>query len=426
MRLDEFLLTEKISKKEMDIALKNKNIRIGAEFEFIVNIDSVKDDWTTAWFYYHKQENEYNRYEHQLDNFMNDFDDWKRDLNNADDEDKDNIEKLEPEPPELPDYIKYGDSDYRPGEEIPPPIEPDVPELDHSDDEQIFKSIIDLIPLKELPFKVDISYTHQGMERLNNWIIEPDSSLTDGGVELISPILTMDEFLKVTPEIFNFIDRHGYTDHTCGLHTHMSIKGVHYLHDVLDPVKLVLFTDEGLIYKFFNERAKAEYAASMLKDLRKNKINRDTLKELINMKKLDDKAVSISHYMGINMEHLKQFYGEEAGSSRVEFRYLGGTDYQKKWSKIRQIVGNYAHVLSISMDPEYKKKEYIHKLTRIMNKVDLVRKKIELDHLDVDNKADNEMSIKIRRLNKEIGMLQKLYRLSDKEESDIRNWIRWE
>ena len=76
------------------------------------------------------------------------------------------------------------------------------------------------------------------------------------------------------------------------------------------------------------------------------------------------KKVSERH-LGINFQNLSE------NNKYIEFRYIGGSDYHKKWDKVKQIVGNYIWNMSIALDPEYKKKEYINKLIRIIEKTDI-------------------------------------------------------
>lgn len=422
-RLEKYLseddiLLEKVSKKEIEITLNNPRIRVGVEFEFImtnIDIESMREEWEDYrnmyddWFYY----------SNSLEDFNQKYDEWeyeykrcKKDkeyLDNNYDGDILHIENEEPVPPEVPSYAIH---DIQPGEYL---SEPERPERPYPDDIE-FEDMVDMgLPLDKLPFKVRVYGDYHEGERGKNWILEPDSSLPTNGAELISPILTMKEFLHFTPIIFDFINDYGATTNDCGLHINMSINGVDNIKDTLDPVKLILFTDEGLIWKYFSEKSRSRNAASMLKGLKKGYVDRNLLRNLMNVKKLDNKIVDSGHYMGINLENLNR--GEHG---RVEFRYMGGNVYHKKWDKIKQLVANYAFALSVGVDPEYKKKEYIHKLSRIMNKVELVRKKRQLTRSDHRDKLTSDQ---IKILEKEISQLEKIYKISTEEYISIDRWI---
>jgi len=62
--------------------------------------------------------------------------------------------------------------------------------------------------------------------------------------------------------------------------------------------------------------------------------------------------------MGIHLIELEK--------NHVEFRYLGG-EYSSKFKQVKEVIANYAHWLSIACDPEYKRREYITKVSRMAN-----------------------------------------------------------
>jgi hypothetical protein len=47
---------------------------------------------------------------------------------------------------------------------------------------------------------------------------------------------------------------------------------------------------------------------------------------------------------------------------------MGGTNYHKKFKEVREIITNYGYWLSISADPNFKRKEYLQKAARLNNK----------------------------------------------------------
>ena len=346
-RLDDFLLLEKVTKKEIDDAYSNSNIRIGSEFEFRVNIKEEEKRSLEAWSDYHSAIQDYNDYMDQIDEFESGrYDD----------------------PPDVPDYVTYYDlGEFKDGTaDIPQPPKPETLES-FDDPNDVFKFIVSVLPLDELPFKPYISLVSHGSKKISikSWVFEPDMSVgDDDSVELISPPLTTKEFLSMTPKIFNFINKYGYTDDSCGLHNSISFTNIKNLEVSLDPVKLALFTDEGLIYKYFESRKNNEFAVSLMKALKRGKIDYSAIKELVDVKKLK-KKFEYDRHLGINFQNLSE------NNKYIEFRYIGGSDYHKKWDKVKQIVGNYIWNMSIALDPEYKKKEYINKLIRIIEKTDI-------------------------------------------------------
>jgi len=216
------------------------------------------------------------------------------------------------------------------------------------------------------------------------WSIEPDSSLSDDGLEVKNPPMKLPKFMNdYLDDMFKWINSVGYTDSSCGFHCHMSLRKT--IGD-LDFLKLVLFTDEEWIYTAFEERANTNYSKSV-----KDKIKSGTI---LNKRDLDDlfKKKKLIMKMQISHEHFDAINVLDAKTGHVEFRYMGGTDYSKKLKDVRATIGVYAHNLSLAMDPNYKRKEYQHKLQRVFNKMELFFLGKMIDRLvllrdDTDNKA---------------------------------------
>jgi hypothetical protein len=204
------------------------------------------------------------------------------------------------------------------------------------------------------------------------WSVEDDESLGENGCEIKNPPMELPGFVNRTlKEMFNWIDQIGTTDSSCGFHCHMSVKNP--LHE-LDYIKLILFTDEEWIYKAFSSRAGSFYATSAKQKLHnKQPLSNSDVKELFNKKDLIMKSnMSSEHFDAIRLLDTK--------TGHVEFRYMGG-EYHNKYDDVRKTIGVYAHNLSLAVDPEYKRKEYILKLQRITNKTELFVLDIKLQIL---------------------------------------------
>jgi len=192
------------------------------------------------------------------------------------------------------------------------------------------------------------------------WGVTVDSTVppNEGGIELISPPLPMPDFIEAAEDILDFISAKGSTDSRCGLHVHMSIEGIS-LKDNLDVVKLFMFHDEEKVYQAFKERQFSTYASQVKNKIRDVNFDVDDLKKIINVSKLE-KKLSTSKYYGMNLSDLEQ--------DHIEFRYMGGADYEDKWDDIKEMVGNYGYELKLACDPNFKRQEYIKKLNRAINK----------------------------------------------------------
>jgi len=369
------VLLEKVSKSEIDEALKNPNVMIGAEFEFTLPPFFVKYKEESDKFYkLQDMEEEWEKYEAAWD-----------DLGEGDPF------------PVLPKWAS--DEGYGPGDEIPPPTEL-FPELKIDKNNLFLYMIEDFLKPYKIPFDNYTITSRHDYKSSKKWVIKPDGSLGLSGVEIVSPVMPLREFLKVTPKVFEFINNMGddaEVGEECGFHIGVSLKNVSNLGKSIDITKLSVFMDEGYIYNFFDTREFNTYAKSAHDSINRNLIGRNAPKLA---EKLIDKTELITgfpndHYMAINIEHLN------SSNEYIEFRYLGATDYHRKWDRIKAIVGHYIFNLSLACDPTFKKKEYEHKLSRLLNKIQLFTVCVEMTKMieeDRDNRDAPEFQKKWKSL----------------------------
>jgi hypothetical protein len=126
------------------------------------------------------------------------------------------------------------------------------------------------------------------------------------------------------------MDKYTRVDDSCGFHVHLSMKSKY----PIDPLKLILFVEEDKIYKEFEDRIGNSYAKS-IKDAHINKLDLsiDDLRKLAKKEKLE-KNMNLEKYLGLHLIELDK--------NHVEFRYMGGKDYHKKFKEIRELIINYA------------------------------------------------------------------------------------
>lgn len=195
---------------------------------------------------------------------------------------------------------------------------------------------------------------------LNGWRIEPDSSLDNEGVEIISPPKDLEETFEDMEQMFRAIKVEGFTDSKCGLHINLSMPGM----EKMNLAKLLLFVDEGYVDAFFEDRRNSNYVnfLDFLIEETKGKVQKHDIKNYKEIEKLIVDSYRPKKYNAVNIESFKN-YDEE--SNRIEFRYLGARDYEKKYDKIKTQVLKYAYYMKIACDPSYKRKEYLTKLMRL-------------------------------------------------------------
>lgn len=191
---------------------------------------------------------------------------------------------------------------------------------------------------------------------LSDFSVIEDSSLGSNGVEIVTSTEELPDLVTIIKNVFEWIEDIGYTDDSCGFHVHMSMDAPYKL----DPLKLILFTEEGRIYKDFEDRMFNRYAINIKQghfDSR-SPFTIEHIKEFTEKSSIT-KSLNFDKFIGVHLVDLK--------NNHVEFRYMGGKNYHNKYKEVEEVIANYAYWLSIACDPDYKKKEYIKKLNRMVN-----------------------------------------------------------
>jgi hypothetical protein len=185
------------------------------------------------------------------------------------------------------------------------------------------------------------------------WEVKEDGSLSKGGMEISTGIYSVKKLIDIIEKVFKWMDKYTRVDDSCGFHVHLSMKSKY----PIDPLKLILFVEEDKIYKEFEDRIGNSYAKS-IKDAHINKLDLsiDDLRKLAKKEKLE-KNMNLEKYLGLHLIELDK--------NHVEFRYMGGKDYHKKFKEIRELIINYAFWLSIACDPDFKRHEYLTKAARL-------------------------------------------------------------
>jgi hypothetical protein len=161
--------------------------------------------------------------------------------------------------------------------------------------------------------------------------LEPDYSGGSKMVELITGPLPYFEAIPILIRILKWIDANGYTDKKCAFQFGVSIDTSIFPEipsvDKLNILKFILGFDENVIYKRFPERVNSLYAKSIKRVIPSNKFVDPSNISFIDKNLFD---VPIEKNMGINFLKLPEGY--------FEVRYLGGTDYQKKYTSIKEVM----------------------------------------------------------------------------------------
>ena len=238
----------------------------------------------------------------------------------------------------------------------------------------------------------------------SKWMIKEDESVNSalGGIEFISPPMNISNALKTTKEIFNYIERTGntnsfYTDgpdekrnQQCGLHINISISPEKMKN--FDPTKFILFSNESQVdnEKIFGDRKDSEHVMTVVKQLKRKFQNYNTSKndkerkELFNSFLKDNMKKALTtmdvqlmtgwggqaadKFANVNLQNVqphKRILRKK--NERIEIRYFGGQDYEKKYDLFKRVLSELLYALDVACDPEKEKQKYMKKVFRLVN-----------------------------------------------------------
>jgi hypothetical protein len=179
---------------------------------------------------------------------------------------------------------------------------------------------------------------HPDVKPNNNlFILTPDLSGGSNMVEVITGPLPYYEAKYYMVKILKFIQDYGYTNEKASIHFNISFQDKD-LKD-LNILKMILDMDEEQIYSSFPTRKNNVYAKS--------------IKRIIPFRDYDFKDIPIGvvknniripedKYYGVNLLHMNKDKGEQ----RLEFRYIGGKDYEKNIGELIYFLDKF--ILSIN------------------------------------------------------------------------------
>ena len=158
--------------------------------------------------------------------------------------------------------------------------------------------------------------------------IEPDYSLGPRGVEMITGPLQYVNARILLLKTLKIIQDFGRTNEKCSIHINISFDDeVDKPVELLNVLKLILDIDENYIYKKFPIRENNFYAKSVKKliPFKGYDFANDAIRQLTNNLELPD-----TKYYGINTNVITE--------GRIEFRYIGGTNYEDKTAEILDLL----------------------------------------------------------------------------------------
>ena len=220
--------------------------------------------------------------------------------------------------------------------------------------------------------------------------LEPDMSGGFNMAELVTGPMTYSEAKLVSTQILKVIQEIGYTTDRSGIHINISFpeetgKNI----EQLNILKLILNIEENKIYDAFPGRRNNIYAKS--------------IKNIIPFKDYDYTGSTINVLNNSVLLPKTKYYGVNFSTmvdGRLEFRYVGGEDYQFKINEILELVDYFVKLvcesLAVPLEPSETKalRTYLDENIRSyksLSKVENFTAQYPTVELQVDKQTDFEI-----------------------------------
>lgn len=190
--------------------------------------------------------------------------------------------------------------------------------------------------------------------------IEPDMSGGKGLMELVTGPIPYRNARIMVANMLNWIQENGYTNDRASIHINLSFDKK-FLEDKdmvskMNVLKFILDFNEKQIYKFFPSREKSVYAKSIKWIMPKDEAY---FFDGSNISSMSYKFADTKYY-GINFSKKEKNY--------LEFRYLGGADYEKKQDSIFYLIEAFLMQMWNSCNSPLFTEENKIELRKILNK----------------------------------------------------------
>ena len=180
--------------------------------------------------------------------------------------------------------------------------------------------------------------------------LEPDNSGGTGMIELVTGPMPFVESKLIIAKTLKWIRENGSTNERCSIHINIAFDGKKLGTPTnissLDIGKFVLNFNENKIYEAFPNRKDSVYAKSIKFIVPLSGMTQPSPEKILwkNYMFVSEK------YYGVNFSKLPKNY--------IEFRYLGGKDYEKKYNTIMDLTEHFVVSLyETLMYPQYTNKD---------------------------------------------------------------------
>jgi len=211
--------------------------------------------------------------------------------------------------------------------------------------------------------RVEEQLSEHGIDMDKISSVEPEGDMA----EVITKPINLMDTLKLMEEMFDFISDEGDTSHGgAGMHINVSIKGLKFNKDNMNPAKLMVLLDPKFLHNEVNFPSR-NHVANIL-----NQFDSERILELAfnpNMSMLIDEFEA-----GIKNNISSKFYtlnfrdrDNDTDTQRIEFRFFGGRDYEARFDEIKEQLYRTLYITMVAYSEEFGQKEYYRKVTQILN-----------------------------------------------------------
>lgn len=223
--------------------------------------------------------------------------------------------------------------------------------------------------------KVKGSSSYHGTKRGSDFfILEPDSSIDayesdgEGGLELVSPPMPLNNCLDMLDKVFDWAKNYGCrTNKSTGFHMGISIPD--QTMENVDHLKFTLFLGDEYVLREFGRQSNV-YAKSMIKQMAENlRSGRDSGVNVETM--LDTFKQGLNTSAANMMKNIIKSTNDRYVTVNIKKNYIevrsAGGDYLDSLDKIKLTLLRYVRAMGLAADPEAERQEYAKKLYKFLS-----------------------------------------------------------
>lgn len=196
-------------------------------------------------------------------------------------------------------------------------------------------------------------------------IVKIEAALEDG-VETISKPLKLHDGMSLNEQMFDHIQDVGFTTEATGLHVNVSLKGMNFKRDNFNPVKMLLLLNPKMLQEFFQLRGYVEDQFSGMNFERIFNIAGERNARL-QIQHFEELAFKTDKHHQVNFNNFISHTDSVAHQDRIEFRYIGGKDYEHRLKTIEWHIYRMVYLTVVAFSEGFAQKEYLKEVYRILD-----------------------------------------------------------